>query len=232
MSIAQKEFEGLLESKPQWKEWMASSIHKSLADYNNPHHYSPAVRTAHNANATARAINRNAQILYHARECLVDLPDIRECPQGNRQFFILSDQIRLSYKMLDKNLRPKNYPTGQSIDFMAQRLHLPEKLRQVLIPELTLFDKLSNLVVGYRFTEHDKTESSYEIYVVCPKGRFNAWKLPIYTGAVVTELFSPVVTESVSSGTEHTVIKRRVRVRKVGKEQNTDEQSIASEQSE
>lgn len=230
MALTKQTFMDLLELKPEWKTWMITSIQSGLNDYNDKKHFSEFVRTVHTHNATARAMNRNSQINYHARHALYDLRSIRECVQKNRTFFILGDRALVSFKMLDANLRPKNYPTRHNTQFLEHRLHITDEEFQASVTQLVFPECLSSIIVGYKFRESDRDELSYDIYVVCPKGKTNDWVWQIYSSQpMITELFPAASVEPIASKPK----KNRVRVvRKVEKEQDTDEQPNADGQSE
>ena len=146
------------------EEFVLTSLREGIEIYLDSANYSPAARRDHSERTAAACTNDH--VVKCARRLVLENPDVRHVRRGGRDFFILGERVRLSFKKLDDDLRPRNNPTRQSNDFLSQELwddgDAPERL--------------TNIVAGYRL---DDTATSAKFYITCPLAHRNLWELQI-----------------------------------------------------
>ncbi len=129
---------------------------------------------------------------------MLEMPDVQVTTKGNRVLFVIADRVRISFKKLDRRLRPRNYPTQLALDFLHQQLDPP-------LPGLATVSSLTNIVAGYTA---NADETDFEVHITCPRGDRNEWELKL-SGQEMPELFSIEPT----AATDEQPLRRRVRIR-------------------
>jgi hypothetical protein len=121
MPMSLEAFQEVL-TAPRWS-FMLDTVTGCLADYDDPAFYGPAARRDHTP--SVRAAIRNAHMIGRAKRAVVAAPQlgIRLHTKGNRVTFIIADKVRVSFKRLNKSLRPRNYPTPRALAILDQRRH-------------------------------------------------------------------------------------------------------------
>jgi hypothetical protein len=175
MEMSEEEFLALL--TPERKAFILESVSGGYGDYDNPKYYGAEARRDHTPAVVAQI--RNCHIVARAQRALVGRSDIRVGTKGRRVLFIIADRARVSFKKLDRRLRPRNYPTRQARNFLRQNL-----------PGLDQVRELTNIVAGYR---PDELDTGFEVHVVCPKDERNVWEIKL-SGAEVVDFFSTPAT--------------------------------------
>ncbi len=187
MPMTREEFVAVL--APAQLGFIIESIQLGLADYTNPLNYSATAKIAHTP--SVRAQIRNAHIVYRAKELLNGQDGVGIVPRtsGQRLLFYVAENIRLSFKKLNTNLRSQNYPTKQAIAFNAQQwpsdldyAAQPTKPEQLPLWSQDIVPQLTNLIGGYVYNQ---AETSFIAYVVCPDGERNVWDWPLTTHDII-----------------------------------------------
>lgn len=194
MVMSRTEFENFL--TPEHRRFIVDCIKRGLDDYDNPSYYAAEARRDHTPGV--RAAIRNCHIIAHAQRALSDMSDLRVYNRNNRVLFVIADRVRVSFKRFDKDLRSRNYPTRQAVNYNKQ----------------TLFDadmpgEVTNIIAGY---QHNGAETEYELYITCPIDKRNMWELQL-SGNEILGLLSPEVESNTDQLVEK-VRQKRVRVRK------------------
>lgn len=167
MALSKPAFLALLSSEIE--NWFRDSVLGGAHDYDQ---YNPALTRDHPRGLVAGI--RNCHIVGRARRLSAYMPTVLYHPHRGRPLFIVRDMICVSYKKLDRNLRPCNSRTQQAIAYNGQ------------VPLFTDMPSVTtNLVVGYRPTNAAETE--FEVYIICPDGERNLWEHPL-SGVQVLEL--------------------------------------------
>lgn len=199
---------------PARLKFIKDAILGGLAMYADPTNYGAAARLDHTP--SVRAALRNCHILGVANRMLMEQSElgVRVVKKRNRVLFYIKEQVRLSFKMLDENMRHHNATTRQSLAFDAQlwpREELSEVQGGPLAQSLWSSDMMlpvTNVVGGY--SALDQVEAQFKVSVICPIGKHNAWELTL-TDQEMEEL----ITESEPAKTA-AIIKiqeRRIRPR-------------------
>src|SRR6266699_3200950 len=211
MAMTRDEFARLL--SPMQLKFVWDNIQSGLASYANSENYSAEERLDHPP--SVRAAIRNAHIVGCAKRMLLEQPGIgiRLSTKGNRILFYFNEKARLSFKKLDENRRPRNYPTHQALAFNAQLWPVdlafsPEEAygdSGQLWP-LSMVPLLTNVVGGY---VPNRAETNFEVVIICPDGDGNAWEWSL-NGAEIIELITmPDPSTSVAADK---ITKRRIQI--------------------
>jgi hypothetical protein len=173
-------------TKPEQLKYLLDALDAGVADYDSVQNYGPGARIAHHK--SVRAQIRNAHILHRAKTMAWERPElgIRYEMVRNRPLFWMSERGRVSFKVVDKNLRHHNYPTQQALAFDAQRWPPDTDIAEsaaLWFPD-ALPPPATNLVAGYLMND---TETAHTVYLICPDGAGYAWYWPL-TRADIVEL--------------------------------------------
>jgi hypothetical protein len=132
-----------------------------------------------------RLSNRSrASIIYDSMKVEViaafdKLPNPPHVIQRRGQLLILiGGKFLMKLKKLDKRYRPSYIPTQTALRFMTHNQDQPAFAFLDDIPPVT------NVIAGYVWNE---SETEADVYVVCPQGKDNAWKIPLSVQVVLTE---------------------------------------------
>ncbi|MDB5057213.1 MAG: hypothetical protein JWO59_685 [Chloroflexi bacterium] len=147
-----------------------------IAEYNGEK-YNPLVRLIHKARTVSDIYNSHIVHLAQIRlgEALGKQLTVHQ--KRGRVLFNVGVSVCMSFKKMDRNLRPHNSPTLQAHRFMRQ---------------IPLFDNIpttTNLIIGYRPVDVAQTE--FEVWAVCPNGHINSWHHQLFGGQRL-DLFTPV----------------------------------------
>ena len=212
MAMTRDEFARLL--SPKQLKFVWDNIQSGLASYASSENYSDEARLDHTP--SVRAAIRNAHIVGCAKRMLLEQPDlgIRLSTKGNRVLFYFNEKARLSFKKLDENRRPRNYPTHQALAFNAQfwplDLACPAEGSQTDAGQLwplSVVPTMTNVVGGY---VPNRAETEFEVVIVCPDGEGNAWEWSL-NGAEIVELIT--MPDPAASVAASKIMKRRVHIR-------------------
>jgi hypothetical protein len=211
MAMTRDEFARLL--SPMQLKFVWDNIQNGLASYACSENYSAEARLDHTP--SVRAAIRNAHIVGCAKRMLLEQPDlgIRLSTKGNRVLFYFNEKARLSFKKLDENRRPRNYPTHQALAFNAQLWPVNACTAEGLQADAgqlwpsSMVPLMTNVVGGY---VPNRAETEFEVVIVCPDGEGNAWEWSL-NGAEIVELIT--IPDPATSVAANKITKRRVQIR-------------------
>src|SRR5436309_2248692 len=102
------------------REFIVSCIQGGLADYYDPAYYGDAARREHTPGV--RAAIRNCHILARANRATLEMSQVRAIIKRGRVMFIVADRLCVSFKKLNRDLRPRYVRTRQAEAFAMQTL--------------------------------------------------------------------------------------------------------------
>lgn len=172
--------------RPEWRRWMTRATKSGLSDCHSSDFHTPAARRLF-VDLSLIAHVRSAHINDHALRLIADSPEIGIVPRtsANRQFYLMGDRALVSFKKLDKQLKSRNIPTGQTEAFNTQgELH-----------GLGDVTAATHIIAGYMV---DAAGSNPRIYCTCPFGDTNLWVWRLDEPAASATLFdiSPLAPPS------------------------------------
>jgi hypothetical protein len=123
--------------------------------------------------ATTRANFINDHMIYHARDKMKAHSQVQFVLRRGRTHLIISEQLEIKLKKLNRNRRPSNIITQEVSDYHNQ---IPLKCPQQLeFPDM--LNPIANLIAGYQL---NSIKTGIEaVYVVCPQGSRNRWELKL-----------------------------------------------------
>jgi len=201
MTMTKDEFLHLL--TPERRAFMLDCVRGGWADYEDSNNYGAAARRDHSQSVRAQC--RNSHIVARALRGIVEHPEIgiQVSQRGQRVLFIVGDQARVSFKKLDRRLRPRNYPTRQARAFLGQRLPWANEPAEI-----------TNLLVGYR---PNAAETEFEVFATCPQDADNEWQMKLSRTEAV-DFFDATSAARIEDALIARVSRKRVRIRKDPKE--------------
>ena len=121
------------------------------------------------------------------KNLIVD-PNIRASNRYGSIRLLIEDQFQLTFKKLDRNLRPSYIPTSRQGDFYSQLNH---QLEFDNMPE-----EVTNVIAGYQWQPLDGSR----IYLVCPDGIDILWFIELIEPA--KEAVKETIVEGKKSSTQ------------------------------
>lgn len=168
--ITREDVENLLTA--EIRAFLSDCIRGGLADYDDASNYSDVARRDHTP--AVRAIIRNCHMVARANRAALEVNGVRAILRKGRPMFVVRDRLCVSFKKLNRHLRPRYVRTRQATAFASQTLWTEGEMPA----------QLTNVVAGY---VPDAPEAVFEIWMICPGGERNMWALKL-SGAEIVEL--------------------------------------------